>query len=124
MVVSDVDLGGKLMVHNPNTQRKSRMKLRRQAIDHLGGSCVSCGENDYVVLEFDHIDAIKWRSNNLVKINGQQNTNQINRMIKAGDDPNKLFQLLCASCHKRKTHDNKDFLAERETECQTQSQSN
>lgn len=111
------------MGHNPETQRKSRMKLRRQAIDHLGGVCFVCGEDYHVVLEFDHIDAIKWKSNNLVKMNGQQNTNQINRMIKSGDDPNKLFQLLCANCHKVKTHNNKDFLTERETECQIKSQS-
>ena len=123
MVVSHVDLGGELMGHNPEAQRKSRMKLRRQAIDHLGGVCSVCGEDYHVVLEFDHIDPIKWRSNGLVKLNGQQNTNQINRMIKSGDDPNKLFQLLCANCHKVKTHNNKDFLTERETECQRKSQS-
>ena len=98
------------MAHNPDTQRKSRMKLRRQAINYLGGCCVDCGEDCHIVLEFDHIKGIKWRSSGLVKMNGQQNTNHINRMVKAGEDPNNTFQLLCANCHKLKTHNNKDFL--------------
>ena len=88
------------------------MKLRRQAIDHLGGCCGVCGEDNYIVLEFDHKSAVKWRSSGLVKMNGQQNTNQINRMVKAGEEPKDIFQLLCANCHKIKTHNNKDFLTE------------
>ena len=103
------------MGHNPETQRRSRMRLRRKAIDYLGGRCAVCGEGYHVVLEFDHIDPVKWRSSGLVKMNGQQNTNDINRMIKNGEEPKDVFQLLCANCHKIKTHENKDFLTQRET---------
>lgn len=103
------------MGHNPETQRRSRMRLRRKAIDYLGGRCAVCGEGYHVVLEFDHINPIKWVTSGLKKINGQQNTNDINRMIKNGEEPKDVFQLLCANCHKIKTHENKDFLTQRET---------
>ena len=90
-------------------QRRSRVRRRSLAIDALGGSCIECGNSDYRVLEFDHVKPIQWRTNGKVKMNGQQNTNTINAMVKAGDDPSSVYQLLCANCHKIKTSDNQDY---------------
>ena len=53
------------------TQQKSRAKRRMDAILALGGSCSSCKIDNPIVLEFDHIKPIQWRTNNLVKVNGQ-----------------------------------------------------
>lgn len=91
------------------TQRKSRVKMRKLAIDALGGACCQCGVDDYRVLEFDHVTPIQWRTNGKVKMNGQQNTNTINAMAKAGQEPRSVYQLLCANCHKIKTSDNQDY---------------
>ena len=90
-------------------QRRSRVRRRSLAIDALGGCCIECGNRDYRVLEFDHVTPIQWRTNGKVKMNGQQNTNSINAMVRAGDDPSSVYQLLCANCHKIKTSDNQDY---------------
>ena len=90
-------------------QRKSRVKMRRLAINALGGACCQCGVGDYRVLEFDHVKPIQYRTNGKVKMNGQQNTNTINAMVKAGKEPKDIYQLLCANCHKIKTYDNEDY---------------
>ena len=90
-------------------QRRSRVKMRGMAIDALGGCCIECGIDDYRVLEFDHVRPIQWVTNGKVKMNGQQNTNAINAMVKAGDDPSSVYQLMCANCHKKKTSDNQDY---------------
>jgi 5-methylcytosine-specific restriction endonuclease McrA len=90
-------------------QRRSRVKMRGMAIDALGGCCIECGIADHRVLEFDHVTPIQWRTNGKVKMNGQQNTNTINAMVKTGEDPAAVYQLLCANCHKIKTADNQDY---------------
>lgn len=92
------------------TQRKSRVKRRLDAISALGGSCNYCKIDNPVVLEFDHIKPIQWRTNNLVKLNGQHNVNIINSMVTKGQNPHEIYQLLCANCHKIKTHNNKDYI--------------
>lgn len=90
-------------------QRRSRVKMRMLAIDALGKACSQCGIDDYRVLEFDHISPVQWRTNGKVKLNGQQNTNTINRMVREGAEPKEIYQLLCANCHKIKTADNLDY---------------
>lgn len=100
-------------LHRRQAQQKSRMRVRLKAINALGGSCCQCGVDDYRVLEFDHVEPIQWRTNGKTKMNGQHNTNTINKMVKAGEDPNKIYQLLCANCHKIKTSDNQDYEVKR-----------
>jgi|SRR3989304_9352135 len=41
--------------HRENINGYSK-KLKRKAMDKLGGKCVSCGCNDYNALEFNHIN--------------------------------------------------------------------
>ena len=93
------------------TQQRSRAKRRLDAILALGGSCSSCKIDNPIVLEFDHIRPIQWRTNNIVKLNGQHNVNTINAMVTKGQNPHGMYQLLCANCHKIKTHNNKDYIA-------------
>lgn len=95
-------------------QRKSRLKRRQDAADALGGECVQCGEADIRLLDFDHIEAVGWRSAG-VKANGQHNPNTINKMVREGGNPAEIYQLLCVRCHRLKTFDNEDYLANKET---------
>jgi hypothetical protein len=44
-----------------------------------------------------------------VKVNGQHNMNEINRMVKQGIDPASKYQLLCCNDHRKKTYANQDF---------------
>jgi len=88
-------------------QQRSRAKLRGQARDALGGCCKNCGFDDHRVLEFDHIVPVLWRTNELKRMNGQHNTNEINRMVRNGEDPRTVYQLLCANCHRIKTLENR-----------------
>ena len=96
-------------------QRKSRLKRRQDAADALGGECVQCGEADIRLLDFDHIEPVGWRSAG-EKANGQHNPNTINKMVKDGEDPAQVYQLLCVRCHRLKTFENEDYLANKETE--------
>jgi hypothetical protein len=94
-------------------QRESRLKRRQDAANALGGKCAQCGEADIRLLDFDHIDPIKWRSSG-EKANGQHNPNTINKMVKDGKDPMEVYQLLCVRCHRLKTLKNKDYISTRE----------
>lgn len=76
-------------------RRLSRLKLRQFIFDYYSNHpCVDCGENDPVVLAFDHlrdkflgISKMLNRSFSLVKI--QQEIDKC--------------QVVCANCHKRRT---------------------
>ena len=66
-------------------------KIRDYLLEH---PCVKCGEDDLIVLEFDHLgDKIE----------------NISDMVSQGTNWNKIYaeiqkcQVLCANCHKRKT---------------------
>jgi HNH endonuclease len=64
--------------------------------------CVACGENDPIVLEFDHIDSTSKKM-------------EIYKMISYGYTWDNILkeiekcQVLCANCHKRKTAKEFDY---------------
>ena len=67
--------------------KQTRLKL----IEELGGKCNSCGETDYIVLDFDHIhdDGHKDSGKNIV--------------FEVKANPSR-FQLLCKNCNWRKEY--------------------
>ena len=62
----------------------------------LGNPCVTCGESDPRVLDFDHIDP-------------SQKSHNVANMVKSGHSVKSILdevskcQILCANCHRRKT---------------------
>ena len=77
------------------TTKLQKRMMRLTAIDLLGGRCVTCENDDWRVLQFDHIndDGSEDRERSgsslvLSVVNGQR------------DD----IQLLCANCHQIKTY--------------------
>lgn len=83
--------------------RAVQMKLRYQELrkklwDYKCTQlCARCGESDPVVLEFDHLDQANKDSEicNMVK-NGRSWDSILKEIAKC--------QVLCANCHRRKTH--------------------
>lgn len=77
------------------------MAIKIQTLEYIGKylsthSCVDCGENDILVLEFDHKDRISKSS-------------EISKMVKGRATLAKVIQEIqkcdvrCANCHRRKT---------------------
>ena len=84
-----------------NKTKRRNIKLRHDTYEYLGNYllthvCVDCGENDVLVLEFDHKDRLK-------------KDLEINKMIRKRlslDTLKKEVQkcdVRCANCHRRKT---------------------
>lgn len=77
-------------------------KLRLQIIKRLGGQCVVCGNNDYRVLQIDHVHG-----------GGEQERKFINvwtyyrRILR--DICSGRYQLLCANCNAIKKYENREY---------------
>jgi 5-methylcytosine-specific restriction endonuclease McrA len=75
--------------------REWRKKRRQWAVSLLGGACVQCGSPED--LHFDHVDP-------------NTKSMAIGQMLTATEDALRVelskCQLLCASCHRRKTREN------------------
>lgn len=80
-----------------NDYRKKQRELCKKIIwDHLKSHpCVDCGEDDPVVLEFDHIKGVK--AHNICNMRAQGYA-----LVTLMDEINKCV-VRCANCHKRKT---------------------
>lgn len=91
--------------YNENKERHKkviRLRSKKQSIEnrkkifeyYLKNSCVDCGENDPVVLEFDHLKDKKYTISNLISGGYSWKTieNEINKC-----------EVRCANCHRRKT---------------------
>lgn len=75
--------------------RVSRQKLKDYVNDYLSrNACVVCGENDPVVLEFDHVHGKDSAVANLIRLNVPLSRLQ---------EEIEKCQVLCVNCHKRKT---------------------
>lgn len=84
---------------NRDTKKRYRDRKRKDAILVLGGACLSCGNSDPRVLEIDHVEGggTADRKGGQIAI--------LNKVISG--EPG--FQLLCANCHKIKTHEKGEF---------------
>lgn len=80
---------------NKNNKMANRVKF----LDFMKGKCCAhCGEDDIVVLEFDHIDP-STKKNTVSNLLGQGSYTPW-KTIKEEIDK---CQILCANCHRRKT---------------------
>lgn len=79
-------------------QKRHRVKVRSKLFDYLSSrKCADCGENDPVVLEFDHTDR-KMKFKTVAKmLSGHYSWESISREIDK-------CEIRCANCHRRKTY--------------------
>ena len=89
-------------------QAKERSKKRWKeyrliAIGKLGGKCVKCGNDDFRVLQIDHINGGGWKERLVVGYKG--NYGVISRIINGEKD---RYQLLCANCNWIKRYENNE----------------
>lgn len=74
--------------------RSNRLENRKYVIEYLKSHpCISCGETDIVVLEFDHTRDKKCNVSKLIAAS----------TLKLVKEEIEKCQVLCANCHKRKT---------------------
>lgn len=86
------------VVHDSAHRHGRRTRLwdaKCEFLRRLGGECAHCGNNDFRVLDVDHIDPAKKRK--------PRNNNLRTRLLLWRREVNNL-QLLCANCHRIKTH--------------------
>ena len=87
--------------------REYHVKLRKKALDILGGKCVECGleetEENSGLLDFDHIK----RSSKKRKTESSSET--FRRVVYRGATAHEIIQLLCPNCHRLKTIRESEF---------------
>ncbi len=79
-------------------QMRHRIKIRAELFTYLSTkSCIDCGENNPIVLEFDHTDSdLKFKSISKM-LSGHYSWKSVQEEIKK-------CQILCANCHRLKTY--------------------
>ena len=87
-----------------NQKRARRQESERKLYAYMKEHpCVDCGETDILVLEFDHKNPEKKRTEIAILLKGGYSFKTIKKEIDKCD-------VRCANCHKRKTHrDNKSW---------------
>jgi predicted HNH restriction endonuclease len=77
--------------------RKQNEQLKVDAFAHYGGKCVDCGETDFVVIEFHHVDGNgkDWRGGRNSK------SGHTVHLFRKDGYPEDIVPL-CANCHKRR----------------------
>lgn len=89
-------------------RRKQRLKVRLKIIKLFGGACINCKNDDFRVLQIDHINPILDSKNRTCLDSG---VNLASRILSEKENKND-YQLLCANCHmiksfeERKTYPN------------------
>lgn len=74
-------------------KRKQVEKNRQFVVDYLfGHPCIDCGENDIVVLEFDHREDKSYNIASMFRRSTERLKEEINKC-----------DVRCANCHRRKT---------------------
>jgi 5-methylcytosine-specific restriction endonuclease McrA len=87
---------------DPLAGMKSYYRVVVRAMILLGGSCSVCGENDFSVLEFDHIH--NDGKSDLRPDSSRKTSWYVAKDVLSGKSEH--IQLLCANCHSRKTKAN------------------
>lgn len=82
------------------TANARRKKLKEHIVNLLGGKCITCGITNHILLEFHHIDPSS-KEFDLSKGLGY-NWRSLERL----ENEAKKCELLCANCHRLKTHTN------------------
>ena len=81
------------------TTKRQREQNNRKIIEYLSTHpCVDCGENDIVVLEFDHISGAKTTEVTIMR-NAGYSWQRILKEIKK-------CEVRCCNCHRRRTYRN------------------
>lgn len=79
--------------YHRNYSRKYYHKRRNELLSKLGGKCVKCGSTEH--LEFDHINSVEKRFNI---------SDLLNRSKQETETELQKCQLLCHSCHTKKSN--------------------
>jgi hypothetical protein len=85
--------------------RLLRKRNKEFIVNHFGGRCVECGENDIVCLTLDHIDNdghLEERKSNGKRINSVDWYRKLCKLIVDGKTLPRRLQLLCYNCHAKK----------------------
>jgi hypothetical protein len=79
-------------------QKRHRVRIRARVLEFLSQTaCVDCGEDDPIVLEFDHVDP-RAKSKGVAKfLSGHYSWESVLSEIKK-------CEVRCANCHRRKTY--------------------
>jgi hypothetical protein len=79
------------------SNKEKKKKLASYVYEYLKThSCIDCGENDPVVLEFDHRDTVTKKANVSELVMGKSSLTKLQEEINKCD-------VRCANCHRRKT---------------------
>jgi hypothetical protein len=79
-------------------QKRHRIKVRKLLLEFLSlKSCIDCGENDPIVLEFDHKSPNKKFKQISSMLSGHYSWDSVLKEIKK-------CEIRCANCHRRKTY--------------------
>lgn len=80
-------------------QKRHRIKIRKRLLDYLSDKfCADCGEDDPIVLDFDHQKAGAGKFKNVSRmLSGHYSWESVLTEIKK-------CQIRCANCHRRKTY--------------------
>lgn len=79
-------------------QKRHRLKIRTKLTEFLSTKkCLDCGENDPVVLEFDHKDVTTKFKKIATMLSGHYSWESVSKEISK-------CEIRCANCHRRKTY--------------------
>lgn len=79
-------------------ERKSRRKLKEDAVARLGGKCVCCGEKEMEFLTVDHVNGGGKKHREDLKKAGKSPTQAIYRELRDAADVS-MYRLLCWNCN-------------------------
>lgn len=81
-----------------DAQKRHRVRVRGQLFEYLSTKkCIDCGENDPIVLEFDHKERGDKFKQVSQMLSGHYSWNSLLKEINKCD-------IRCANCHRKKTY--------------------